>query len=129
MVLAGLERDGTARRTRSGRADRRPLPDRWSIGASDKTLRPDPAARRLRPRELDELVVNYLDTHTQDRPARATTAAKARGRSTGAVDNCLTRLADAGRVPQVSDKPRRYGSATTRSSKRGQARGSRKGTS
>jgi hypothetical protein len=36
--------------------------------------------------------------------------AKALGRSGGAVGNCLTRLAAAGRVRKVSDKPRRYSS-------------------
>jgi hypothetical protein len=37
---------------------------------------------------------------------------KALGRSAGAVGNCLTRLATAGQVRQVSTKPRRYSSAT-----------------
>ena len=38
----------------------------------------------------------------------ATVVAKALGRSAGAVGNCLTRLAAAGQVFQISDKPRRY---------------------
>jgi len=55
----------------------------------------------------------------------ATAVAKALGRSAGAVGNCLTRLAAAGQVRQVSEKPRRYSSAVQRSSKRGRRRGPR----
>jgi predicted transcriptional regulator len=126
MALAALERGGVARRTRGGRADHSPLPDRWSIGTGGETSRPDPPAGRLRRGQLDELVLDYLDAHANDGPVGATAVAKALGRSAGAVGNCLTRLAGAGRVRQVGATPRRYRGATPRSSKRGRARGSRK---
>jgi DNA-binding IclR family transcriptional regulator len=114
MALAALERAGVARRTPGGRADHSPLPDRWSIGAGDEKARdPTRLARRLRRGQLDELVVNYLDSHVKDGPVGATTVAKALGRSVGAVGNCLIRLAGAGRVRQVGDSPRRYSSTTT----------------
>jgi hypothetical protein len=56
----------------------------------------------------------------------ATAVAKALSRSAGAVGNCLTRLAAAGQVRQVSEKPRRYSSTTPASGKRDRARRSRK---
>jgi nitric oxide reductase NorQ protein len=67
------------------------------------------ATQRLRPGQLDELVLDYITS--QDAAVGATVVAKALGRSGGAVGNCLTRLAAAGRVRKVSNKPRRYSSA------------------
>lgn len=43
-ALAALERDGTVRRHRGGRDGRRRLPDRWSIGSTDKRDVPAPVA-------------------------------------------------------------------------------------
>ncbi|MGH2947557.1 MAG: MarR family transcriptional regulator [Solirubrobacteraceae bacterium] len=126
-ALAALERDGTVRRRRGERDGRRRLPDRWSIGPADKGDAPARAAtQRLRPGQLDGLVLDYIDSQGKRAAVGATAVAKALGRSTGAVGNCLTRLAAAGRVRQVSDKPRRYSSATAAS---GKARGSRKAKS
>jgi DNA-binding MarR family transcriptional regulator len=120
--LAALERDGTVRRHRGGRDRRRRLPDRWSIGrAAERDDRARAATQRLRPGQLDALVLDYIDSQGTD-AVGATAIAKALGRSDGAVGNCLIRLAAAGRVRQVSDKARRYGSATAASSKSGRSR-------
>ncbi|HEX7298884.1 MAG TPA: hypothetical protein VF257_07735 [Solirubrobacteraceae bacterium] len=117
-ALAALERDGTVRRHRGGRDGRRRLPDRWSIGHTAERNDPAGAAtQRLRPGQLDGLVLDYIDAQGTDAMG-ATAVAKALGRSAGAVGNCLSRLATAGRVRQVSDKPRRYSSAASAPRKR-----------
>jgi DNA-binding IclR family transcriptional regulator len=118
-ALAALERDGTVRRHPGGRDGRRRLPDRWSIGrAAERDDRARAATQRLRPGQLDEIVLDYIDAQGTD-AVGASAVAKALGRSAGAVGNCLTRLAAAGRVSQVSDKPRRHRSAASASRKRG----------
>jgi DNA-binding IclR family transcriptional regulator len=121
-ALAALQRDGTVRRHRGGRDGRRRLPDRWSIGrGAERDDRARAATKRLRPGQLDGLVHDYIDSQGTD-AVGATAVAKALGRSAGAVGNCLTRLAAAGRVRQVSDKPRRYSSTTAASGKSGRSR-------
>ncbi len=51
-------------------------------------------SKRLRPGELDGLVLSYLCEHRKDGPLTATAIAKGLdGRSAGAVANCLARLA------------------------------------
>jgi predicted ArsR family transcriptional regulator len=96
-LLATLERDGTATRTPGERDGRRRTPDGWS-----KTTTTD----RLRPGQLDDLVMAYV--RTLDDPAGPVSVARALGRSSGAVANCLARRAKAGDLKQVGDKPRRY---------------------
>jgi DNA-binding transcriptional ArsR family regulator len=113
-ALAALERRGMVRRHPGGRDGRRRLPDRWSAGQTDYGSSSTSATQRLRPGQLDELVLDYINS--QGAAVGATVVAKALGRSGGAVGNCLTRLAAAGRVRKVSDKPQRYTStkSTTR---------------
>lgn len=48
---------------------------------------------RLRPGELDGLVLSYLCKHREEGPLTATAVGKGIGRSPGAVANCLKRLA------------------------------------
>jgi hypothetical protein len=115
-----------ARRSPGGREGGRRLPDRWAVGSSDEPSPPGSSTGRLRPGQLDGLVLDFLNSHGKDAPVGATAAAKALGRSAGAVGNCLVRLAAAGQVRQVSERPRRYSSATPASSKRRRARRSRK---
>jgi DNA-binding transcriptional ArsR family regulator len=98
-ALAALERAGVVRRHLGGRDGPRRIADRWSIGHSEEPSPLAPSALRLRPGQLDGLV---------------------------AVGNCLTRLAAAGRVRQVSDKPRRYRSAASAPGKRRRASRPRK---
>jgi biotin operon repressor len=123
--LAALERSGMARRSPGGREGGRRLPDRWSVGSSDEPSPPGSSTGRLRPGQLDGLVLDFINTHGKDAPVGATAVAKALGRSAGAVGNCLVRLSAAGQVRQVSERPRRYSSATPPSSKRGRRRGPR----
>jgi Sugar-specific transcriptional regulator TrmB len=125
-TLAALERAGMARRSPSGREGGRRLPDRWSVGSSDEPSPPGSPTGRLRPGQLDGLVLDFVKSHGKDAPVGATAVAKALGRSAGAVGNCLTRLAAARLVHQVSEKPRRYASAIPASRKRGRARRSRR---
>lgn len=59
------------------------------------------AQKRLRPGELDGLVLSYLCKHRKDGPLTATAIAKGLGgRSAGAVVNCLTRLTKERKVRQ-----------------------------
>ncbi|HEX7297640.1 MAG TPA: MarR family transcriptional regulator [Solirubrobacteraceae bacterium] len=115
-TLAALERDGTVRRHRGGRDGRRRLPDRWSIGrAAERDDRTPAATQRFAPRAARRARPGLHRLEDTD-AVGSTAVAKALGRSAGAVGNCLSRLAAAGRVRQVSDKPRRYTSVTAASS-------------
>jgi DNA-binding IclR family transcriptional regulator len=127
-TLAALERMGMARRSAGGREGRR-LPDRWSVGSRDEPSPARSSTQRLRPGQLDGLVLAFVDANGKDAPVGVTAVAKGLGRSAGAVGNCLVRLSAAGHVRQVSEHPRRYRSAATRSSRRGESRRSRKETS
>ena len=107
-MLVRLERDERVRRSLGGREGGRRLPDRWALVGASKPARRHPSGRRLRPGELDGLVFDHLAKHAQDGPLGPTAVAKGVGRSSGAVANCLARLAAAGGVRQVSERPRRY---------------------
>jgi hypothetical protein len=65
-------------------------------------------AKRLRPGELDGLVLAYLAEHKGDGPLTATAIGKGIGRSAGAVANCLGRLAKDKKVRQAKKRPRGY---------------------
>jgi hypothetical protein len=65
-------------------------------------------AKRLRPGELDGLVLAYLAEHKDDGPLTATAIGKGIGRSAGAVSNCLARLAKDKKVRQVKERPRTF---------------------
>lgn len=65
-------------------------------------------AKRLRPGELDGLVLAYLAAHKDDGPLTATAIGKGIERSAGAVSNCLARLAKEQKVRQAKRKPRAY---------------------
>jgi hypothetical protein len=55
--------------------------------------------KRLRPGQLDRLVLDYIKAHHKEGLG---------GRSAGAVANCLTRLAEDGEVRQAKRTPRAY---------------------
>src|ERR1700694_163651 len=118
-LLAQLESDREVRRTEGGRNGKRRLPDLWSLvdqqpassGAQAKPAsatdgKPSGDADRLKPGQLEPLVLAYLKTNAESGPHGPTTVAKALERSSGAVGNCLVRLTAANKVMQVSDKPR-----------------------
>jgi DNA-binding MarR family transcriptional regulator len=116
-TLAMLERAAKARRRPGGREGGRRLPDRRSLGT-----RGEQPARRLRPGELDGLVLELVNSHENDTPVGVVAVAQALGRSAGAVGNCLARLATSGQLEQVSEHPRRYRSATPPKKRRGARR-------
>lgn len=64
--------------------------------------------RRLGPGELDGLVLTYMRKHAEAAPLTASAIAKGIGRSSGAVANCLARLAKAKKVRRAKRKPRAY---------------------
>lgn len=122
-ALAALERDGIAGRRPGGRDGRRRRPDRWSVGTADEDDTPARrSTQRLRPGQLDGLVLDYINSQGKDAAVGATAVARTLGRSAGAVGNCLTRLAAAGQLRQVSEKPRRYSTATSASRTHGGTR-------
>jgi hypothetical protein len=86
--------------------------------ARSKAARPKPAkpqtnragSKRLRPGELDGLVIAYMRKSEDALPLGASAIAKAIDRSSGAVANCLERKAKADDSPvrRAKDKPRAY---------------------
>jgi len=116
--LAALEDTGRARRTAGGREGRRRLPDRFSPIPGEK--RPaggtlvgkrsgDRSGGRLRPGGLDRLVIAYMREHGADGPFGPAAVAKGLGRSSGAVANCMERLASRGKeVERIAGRPRRF---------------------
>lgn len=69
---------------------------------------------RLRPGELDGLVLGYMRKHKEELPVTASTVAKGIGRSSGAVANCLARLAKQKEARQAKRKPRAYDLGTAK---------------
>ncbi len=65
-------------------------------------------AERLRPGELDALVLAHLKKRGDDGPLTASAIGKGIERSSGAVANCLLRLVKAKMVRQAKRKPRAY---------------------
>ncbi|HEX3391582.1 MAG TPA: MarR family transcriptional regulator [Solirubrobacteraceae bacterium] len=120
-LLAQLESDGEVRRTEGGRDGKRRLPDLWSLAgqqpaANEANAKPTSATDgkpsgdddRLKPGQLEPLVLAYLKENAASGPHGPTTVARALERSSGAVGNCLVRLTKAKKVRQDSEKPRRY---------------------
>jgi DNA-binding IclR family transcriptional regulator len=107
-ALVKLESAGKVKRSEGGRDGARRLPDRWSLARSQARKTRQATDDRLRPGQLDGLVLDYMREHATDEPLGPTAVAKGLGRSSGAVGNCLQRLATAGQVRQTGEHPRRY---------------------
>ncbi|HEY1854277.1 MAG TPA: hypothetical protein VGG40_06785 [Solirubrobacterales bacterium] len=117
--LAALITDGKVQRYAGGRDEGRRLPDRYSLvadeegdgagpGSAPEAAKPTSKPSRLRPGELDGLVVGFMRDHADKAPFTPGAVAGGLKRSNGAVGNCLERLASREEVDRVSDKPRRY---------------------
>jgi DNA-binding MarR family transcriptional regulator len=113
--LAGLVERGTAKRIPGGRDGRRKLPDRFALVSRDAAADPNQKGKekktseRLAPGGLDKLVLTYMVDHPGESPFGPTAVARALDRSSGAVGNCLQRLAYKGvDLTQVAERPRRY---------------------
>jgi hypothetical protein len=63
---------------------------------------------RLRPGQLDGLVLGYMKKHKGELPVTSTKVARGIKRSSGAVGNCLERLEKQEKVRLTDKKPRRY---------------------
>jgi DNA-binding IclR family transcriptional regulator len=118
-ILARLASSGEVRRTEGGRDGARRLPDRFALASAEpaaKTAKPKAAedaepkavGERLKPGQLDGLVMAFLKENADSAPHGPTTVARGLGRSSGAVQNSLTRLTEAKEVRQDNEKPRRY---------------------
>jgi DNA-binding transcriptional ArsR family regulator len=120
-TLARLEQAGQVRRREGGRDGAHRLPDRWTLTTAQpapdaaaeedttpaKSVAPASNGERLKPGELEGLILTYLQEHAGE-PVGPSAVAKALQRSSGAVGNGLARLTRAKRVRQVNDHPRRY---------------------
>lgn len=102
--LADLEKASAVKRTLGARNGGRRLPDRWSL--PDVQTTPRAASGRLRPGQLDTLVLDHMQTVAE--PVGPVAVARALGRSTGAVANCMARLTKTRKLRLVDDRPRRY---------------------
>jgi hypothetical protein len=78
-------------------------PSRKSAKRSSKSK-----SGRLAPGELDKLVLRYMRRHKKGAPHTPSAIAKGIKRSSGAVANCLDRLAVAKKVRPAGEKPRRF---------------------
>lgn len=65
-------------------------------------------SKRLRPGELDGLVLSYMCKQEEELPLTASAIAKGIKKSSGAVANCLARLAKAKEVRLAKKTPRAY---------------------
>jgi DNA-binding transcriptional ArsR family regulator len=112
--LAALQRAGKVKRGAGGREGKRKLPDRYSLAGEEQEAAPRPepprkgSGERLRPGQLDGLVLGYLREHAADGPLSPSAVGKGLARSSGATANSLDRLASREEVSQVSQRPRRY---------------------
>jgi hypothetical protein len=77
-------------------------------GARGRSPKPKGGSARLRPGELDGLVIAYMRDHGAERPFSPGKVAKGIGKSSGAVANCLERLAGSKEIRRVRKKPRTY---------------------
>lgn len=75
---------------------------------SGKRAKAKPKGGRLGPGQLDGLVLAYMRKRKDDGPLTASAVAKGVDRSSGAVANCLVRLAKAKKVRLARRKPRSY---------------------
>jgi hypothetical protein len=66
------------------------------------------AKGHLRPGELDGMVLAYMRAHKDELPLTPSAIGKGLGRSSGAVANCLARLAKRKEARQAKRKPRAY---------------------
>lgn len=64
--------------------------------------------KRLRPGELDGLVLSYMHQHEDELPLSPTKIGQGIGRSSGAVGNCLERLAKEKKARLAKKAPRAY---------------------
>jgi hypothetical protein len=66
---------------------------------------------RLRPGQLDGLVLGYMKKHKDELPLTPSKVGQGIKRSSGAVGNCLGRPEKEEKVRLADKKPRRYGLA------------------
>lgn len=79
-----------------------------------KARKTQQAQERLRPGQLDGLVLGYLKKRKGELPLSPTAVANGIGRSSGAVGNCLGRLEKEKKVRLATKKPREYELASSK---------------
>jgi len=97
----------TSKRSSKGRTGKGSKSSAKSKTASAKTAHKE-SRKKLRPGQLDGLVLGYMKRHKSRLPVSPTAVAHGINRSSGAVANCLGRLDTAGKVKLTNQKPREY---------------------
>jgi predicted RNA-binding protein (virulence factor B family) len=97
----------TTKKSRTGGRAKAPVPKSREASATKSSGRKS-QAKRLRPGELNGLVLGFMQKNEKDLPMSPTTIANGIKRSSGAVGNCLGRLAKAKEVRLVKKVPRKY---------------------
>lgn len=109
-AMPAASKPGKAKGT-GARSDKRSASRKPSRASKHSGSSKPPAsgkAERLKAGELEPLVLAYLKQNKGTAPHGPSHVAKALGRSSGAVGNCLVRLTDAKKAKRVADKPLRY---------------------
>lgn len=76
--------------------------------SSPKARKSQQGQKRLRPGQLNGLVLTYMKKHKAELPLSPTAVAHGIERSSGAVGNCLGRLEKERKVRLATKKPREY---------------------
>lgn len=87
-------------------ASAKPTSSKPKVAAASK--RAAKHSERLRPGELDGLVLSYMCKHEGELSLTTSAIGKGIGKSSGAVANCLARLAKAKKVRLAKKTPRAY---------------------
>lgn len=90
-----------------GSGDKKPKAAKAAGGTGGRESR-NGHSKRLRPGQLDGLVLSFMHKNEKDLPMSPGTIAKGIGRSSGAVGNCLERLAKAKKARLAKKTPREY---------------------
>jgi hypothetical protein len=97
------------KQTKTGQVAARSAPKAGTKAKSAPGKAAKPGARaRLRPGELDGLVLSFMCEREKELPMSPSAIAKGIGRSSGAVGNCLDRLAKGKQARLASKAPRKY---------------------
>jgi len=101
------KRKGAKPAAKSGKAKSKALGSEGKK-SSPKARKAPQGQERLRPGQLEGLVLAYMKKHKGELPLGPSTVAHGIKRSSGAVGNCLGRLEKEKKVQLADKKPRRY---------------------
>ncbi|HET7444940.1 MAG TPA: hypothetical protein VFJ57_09810 [Solirubrobacterales bacterium] len=102
-------RSGAKRSTKKAAARKAATPKKSTSKAAKKAPSKNPnGTKRLRPGELDGMVVKWMEENEDRGKVSPGTVATGINRSSGAVANCMGRLAKEKRIRLATKKPKQY---------------------